>query len=108
MISFNVPPYVEKSVNYIKKAIANRKICGDGEFTKLCSQWFEQKIKAPRVLLTTSGTTALEMAAILCDIQPGDEVIMPSYTFCSTANAFVQRGAKIVFVDIRPDTMNID
>lgn len=108
MINFNVPPYVEKSVDYIKKAIANRKICGDGEFTKLCSQWFEQKIKAPRVLLTTSGTTALEMAAILCDIQPGDEVIMPSYTFCSTANAFVQRGAKIIFVDIRPDTMNID
>lgn len=108
MISFNVPPYVEKSEDYIKKAIANKKICGDGEFTKLCSQWFEQNIKAPRVLLTTSGTTALEMVAILCDIQPGDEVIMPSYTFCSTANAFVQRGAKIVFVDIRPDTMNID
>lgn len=108
MISFNVPPYVEKSDEYIRAAIAGKKICGDGEFTKKCSHWFENKISAPKVLLTTSGTTALEMAAILCDIRDGDEVIMPSYTFCSTANAFVQRGAKIVFVDIRPDTMNID
>ncbi len=108
MIPFNVPPVSGKEIAYIQKAIENRKICGDGEFTKKCSQWLEQKFNASKVLLTTSGTSALEMAAVLCDIQAGDEVIMPSYTFCSTANAFVQRGAKIIFVDIRPDTMNID
>lgn len=108
MISFNVPPHVGTEEKYISQAIANHKICGDGEFTKKCSAWFEDRFKAKKVLLTTSGTTALEMAALLCNLQPEDEVIMPSYTFCSTADAFVQRGAKIVFVDIRPDTMNID
>ncbi len=108
MIPFNIPPASGKEIAYIQKAIENHKICGDGEFTKKCSAWMENKFNAQKVLLTTSGTSALEMAAILCNIQTGDEVIMPSYTFCSTANAFVQRGAKIVFVDIRPDTMNID
>ena len=108
MIPFNVPPATGKEEKYIAQAIANRKICGDGEFTKKCNAWLENKFKAKKVLLTTSGTTALEMAAILCNVQPGDEVILPSYTFCSTADAFVQRGAKLVFVDIRPDTMNID
>ncbi len=108
MISFNIPPYTGKEVDYISQAIANHKICGDGSFTKKCNEWMESKFGAKKVLLTTSGTTALEMAALLCDVQPGDEVIMPSYTFCSTADAFVQRGAKIVFVDVRPDTMNID
>lgn len=108
MIFFNVPPHIGNEENYILQAISNRKICGDGEFTKKCSKKLEEMTGAKRVLLTTSGTSALEMAAILADIQPGDEVIMPSYTFVSTANAFVLRGAKIVFVDIRPDTMNID
>ena len=108
MIPFNIPPASGKEIAYIQKAIENRKICGDGEFTKKCSAWMEGKFNTQKVLLTTSGTSALEMAAVLCDIQAGDEVIMPSYTFCSTANAFVQRGAKIIFVDIRPDTMNID
>lgn len=108
MIPFNVPPYVGNEEKYIAQAISSHKICGDGIFTRKCSEWMEKKFKAKKVLLTTSGTSALEMAALLCNIQPGDEVIMPSYTFCSTADAFVQRGAKIVFVDIRPDTMNID
>ena len=108
MIPFNVPPASGKEIAYIQRAIENRKICGDGEFTKKCSAWMESKFNAQKVLLTTSGTSALEMAAVLCGIQAGDEVIMPSYTFCSTANAFVQRGAKIIFVDICPDTMNID
>ena len=108
MIPFNIPPASGKESAYIQKAIKNHKICGDGEFTKKCSAWMEGKFNAQKVLLTTSGTSTLEMAAVLCDIQAGDEVIMPSYTFCSTANAFVQRGAKIVFVDICPDTMNID
>lgn len=108
MTPFNVPPHVGTEEKYISQAIANHKICGDGEFTKKCSGWMEQKFNAKKVLLTTSGTSALEMAALLCGVKPGDEVIMPSYTFCSTADAFVQRGAKIVFVDIRPDTMNID
>ncbi len=108
MIPFNIPPHVGTEEKYISQAIANHKICGDGEFTKNCSEWMEQRFKAKKVLLTTSGTSALEMAALLCGVKPGDEVIMPSYTFCSTADAFVQRGAKIVFVDIRPDTMNID
>ena len=106
MISFNVPPATGKEEKYIAQAIANRKICGDGEFTKKCNAWLENKFNAKKVLLTTSGTTALEMAAILCDVQPGDEVILPPYTFCSTADAFVQRGAKLVFVDVRPHTMN--
>lgn len=108
MTPFNVPPYTGNEEKYIAQAIANRKICGDGEFTKKCNTWLEEKFNAKKVLLTTSGTSALEMAALLCDVNPGDEVIMPSYTFCSTADAFVQRGCKIVFVDVRPDTMNID
>ena len=107
-IPFNVPPYIGTEDNYIKQAIENRKLCGDGEFTKLCNAKFEELTGTRKALITTSGTSALEMASLLADIQPGDEVIMPSYTFVSTANAFVLRGAKIVFVDIRPDTMNID
>ncbi len=107
MINFNVPPYCGKELAYIEKAIANHKICGDGEFTKRCTAWFEDRTKS-HALLTTSCTHALELAAILADIQPGDEVILPSYTFVSTANAFVLRGAKAVFVDIHPETMNID
>ena len=108
MISFNVPPYCGKEEEYVIQAIRNHKICGDGGFTKRCSKWLEEKTDAPKVLLTTSCTHATEMAALLSEIQPGDEVIMPSYTFVSTADAFVLRGAKAVFVDIRPDTMNID
>lgn len=108
MIPFNIPPHLGQEENYISQAIENHKICGDGEFTKSCSSWLEQKTGCNKALLTTSCTHALEMAAMLLDIRPGDEVIMPSYTFVSTANAFVLRGAKIVFVDIRPDTMNID
>lgn len=108
MINFNVPPVVGKEEEYIKRAIENRKICGDGEFTKKCSLWLEERTDTAKALLTTSCTHATEMAAILADIQPGDEVIMPSYTFVSTADAFVLRGAKVIFVDIRPDTMNID
>lgn len=108
MINFNVPPYIGKEEIYIKRAIKNQKICGDGEYTQKCSTWMEDRTNTKKVLLTTSCTHALEMAALLIDIQPGDEVIMPSYTFVSTADAFVLRGAKIVFVDIRPDTMNID
>ncbi|MCR5124973.1 MAG: dTDP-4-amino-4,6-dideoxygalactose transaminase [Treponema sp.] len=115
MIHFNVPPITGNEVKYIQQAIDAHKICGDGEFTKKCNAWLEEKINKgntnefkSKVLLTTSGTTALEMAALLCDIKAGDEVIMPSFTFCSTADAFVQRGAKIVFVDVRADTMNID
>ena len=108
MISFNVPPCVGTEEKYIKEAIDRRKICGDGEFTKKCNAWLEEKTGSPKVLLTTSCTHATEMAALLAEIQPGDEVIMPSFTFVSTADAFVLRGAKVVFVDIRPDTMNID
>ncbi len=109
MIHFNVPPVTGNEVKYIQEAITSHKICGDGIFTKKCHEWLEQALGGiSKVLLTTSGTTALEMAALLCDIKAGDEVIMPSFTFCSTADAFVQRGAKIVFVDVRPDTMNID
>ena len=108
MIPFNMPPYVGTEKNYIKKAIENHKICGDGEFTKKCSAWIEEKTGTKKGLLTTSCTHALEMAALLLDIKPGDEVIMPSFTFVSTADAFVLRGAKAVFVDIRPDTMNIN
>ena len=107
-IPFNVPPYLGTEDKYIEQAIKNRKICGDGEFTKRCNEKLEELTGSKKVLMTTSGTSALEMAALLCDIKPGDEVIMPSYTFVSTANAFVLRGAKIVFVDVRPDTMNID
>lgn len=108
MISFNVPPVVGKETEYIQKAIHSNKICGDGEFTKKCSAWLEEKTGTAKALLTTSCTHATELAAILADIQPGDEVIMPSYTFVSTADAFVLRGATAVFVDIRPDTMNIN
>ncbi len=108
MISFNIPPYVGTEKEYIAKAIESKKICGDGAFTKKCNAWFEAQTGTKKALLTTSCTHALEMSAILCDIKPGDEVIMPSYTFVSTADAFVGRGAKVVFVDIRPDTMNID
>jgi len=108
LISFNKPPLIGNEIDYIAKAIANQKICGDGEFTKKCNAWFEERTKTKKVLLTTSCTHALEMAAMLSDIKEGDEIIMPSFTFVSTADAFVMRGAKIVFVDIRPDTMNID
>lgn len=108
MIKFNVPPTTGNELKYISEAIQNEKICGDGAFTKKCNAWMEEKFGATKALLTTSCTHATEMAALLLDIQPGDEVIMPSYTFVSTADAFVMRGAKAVFVDIRPDTMNID
>ena len=108
MIPFNKPPYTGNEEQYVLESIKSSKISGDGEFTKRCHKWFEEKLNCKKALLTTSCTHALEMAAILLDIKGGDEVIMPSYTFVSTANAFVLRGAKIVFVDIRPDTMNID
>ena len=108
MIDFNVPPFTGKELEYMQQAIKNKKICGDGEFTKKCSHWMEEKFQANHVLLTTSCTHALEMAAVLTQVKPGDEVILPSYTFVSTADAFVQRGATLVFVDIRPDTMNLD
>lgn len=109
MVSFNVPPYVGTELNYIKEAAEkNRQICGDGPFSRKCHAWMEQRFNAKKVLLTTSGTAALEMAAVLCDLKPGDEVILPSFTFSSTATAFQAMGATLVFVDIRPDTMNID
>lgn len=108
MISFNVPPCVGNELTYIKEAVDSYKICGDGQFTKKCNAWLEEKFNAQKALLTTSGSTALDMALLLCDLKPGDEVILPSYTFSSTANAPVLAGAKLVFVDIRPDTMNID
>ena len=108
MIPFNIPPYTGNELDCVREAIQEHKICGDGRFTKQCNHWLEQRLGSQKVLLTTSGTTALEMAALLCGVQPGDEVILPSYTFSSTATAFVQAGAQLVFVDIRPDTMNID
>ena len=108
MIKFNIPPSVDKGIDYIKDAIAAGKTCGDGQFTKKCHEWIEKKTGTTQALLTTSGTQALELAAILLEIKEGDEVILPSFTFSSTANAFVMRGAKLVFVDIRPDTKNID
>ena len=108
MIHFNVPPFVGTEFKYMQQAVENHKICGDGSFTKKCNEWLENRFKAKKVMLTTSGTSALEMAAWLCDIKPGDEVILPSFTFSSTATAFVLVGAKLVFVDIRPDTMNIN
>ncbi len=108
MISFNVPTHVGREEQYIAEAIANRKICGDGIFTRKCSEWLEQHTGTAKALLTTSCTHATEMAALLSDIGPGDEVVMPSFTFVSTADAFVLRGAKVVFIDIRPDTMNMD
>lgn len=107
-IPFNIPPFTGKEMEYIKQAVDNQKICGDGRFTKKDNAWLEERTKTAKALLTTSCTHALELAALLCDIKEGDEVIMPSYTFVSTADAFVLRGAKAVFVDIRPDTMNID
>lgn len=108
MIVFNIPPYTGKELHYISQAVEKQKICGDGEFTKKCSQWIEKRTGTGKCLLATSCTHATELAALLADVGPGDEVIMPSYTFVSTANAFVLRGATPVFVDIRPDTMNID
>lgn len=108
MIKFNVPPITGFETEYIKKVFENEKLCGDGGFTKECSKDLEKIISCEKILLTTSCTHALEMAALLCNVGPGDEVIMPSYTFVSTADAFALRGAKCVFVDIRPDTMNID
>ncbi len=108
MISFNVPPYIGTELDYVKQAIDAHKICGDGQFTKKCHAYLEERFNAQKVLLTTSGTTALEMATILCGLEKGDEVIVPSFTFSSTATAIVLTGATPVFVDIRPDTMNID
>ncbi len=108
MIPFNAPPVVGTELEYMQAAMGSGKLCGDGGFTRRCQQWMEQHFGSAKVLLTPSCTASLEMAAILLDIQPGDEVIMPSFTFVSTANAFVLRGAKVVFVDLRPDTMNID
>lgn len=107
-IPFNVPPCVGEEYKYVKQAIDSHKICGDGQFTKKCHEWMEKRFKAQKVLLTTSGTTALDMAMLLCNLKPGDEVILPSYTFSSTATSAVLAGAKLVFVDIRPDNMNID
>ncbi|MEA5101855.1 dTDP-4-amino-4,6-dideoxygalactose transaminase [Pantoea sp. S18] len=108
MIPFNAPPIVGSEVEYMQSAMASGKLCGDGGFTRRCQQWMEQHFGSKKVLLTPSCTASLEMAALLIDLQPGDEVIMPSYTFVSTSNAFVLRGATIVFVDVRPDTLNID
>ena len=108
MIPFNIPPYCGTEDAYVLEAIHSHKICGDGRFTKKCHAWLEEKTGTSKALLATSGSHALEMATLLCDLEPGDEVILPSYTFSSTANAFVLAGAKLVFVDIRPDTMNID
>lgn len=108
MVPFNIPPRVGTEGDYIDEAIRSHKICGDGQFTKKCNSWMEERFGAQKVLLTTSGTTALDMAALLCDLKAGDEVILPSFTFSSTATAFVMAGARLVFVDIRPDTMNID
>lgn len=108
MINFNVPPFTGKEMDYIRQAVENQKICGDGEFTGKCSRWIEEKTGTKKALLTTSCTHATELAALLSNVKEGDEVIMPSYTFVSTADAFVLRGATPVFVDIRPDTMNID
>lgn len=108
MIPFNVPPCVGNEIETVKDAIDSHKICGDGQYTKKCNKWLEDNFCAQKVMLTTSGSTALDMAFMLCDLKPGDEVILPSYTFSSTANAAVLCGARLVFVDIRPDTMNID
>lgn len=107
-IPFNKPPFVGMEFDYVKQAVESGRICGDGTFNILCHKWLEKHTGAAKALLTTSCTHALEMSARLCDIAPGDEVIMPSFTFVSTADAFVSQGAKCVFVDIRPDTMNLD
>ena len=108
MIPFNVPPFVGTEIKYMNEVVDNRKICGDGPFTKKCNEWLEKRFNAKKVMLTTSGSSALDMAAFMCDLKQGDEVILPSFTFSSTANSFVLAGATLVFVDIRPDTMNID
>lgn len=108
MIPFNIPPYVGNELDYVRQAVENKEICGDGVFTHRCNAWLEERFGAQKVLLTTSCTSALEMAAWLCGLARGDEVILSSYTFSSTATAFVLVGAKLVFVDVRPDTMNID
>lgn len=108
MIHFNVPPFVGTEFDYMRQAVENHKICGDGPFTKKCDEWLEKRFGTKKALLTTSGSSALDMAALLCGLESGDEVILPSFTFSSTANAFVLAGARLVFVDIRPDTMNID
>ena len=107
-IPFNIPPFIGTELTYVQQAIDAHKICGDGQFTKNCNQWITDRFGGVRTLLTTSGTTALEMATLLCGLGEGDEVILPSFTFSSTANAVVLTGATPVFVDIRPDTMNID
>jgi dTDP-4-amino-4,6-dideoxygalactose transaminase len=107
MIPFNKPHMTGKELQYIADAHAGGHLAGDGKFTKKCHAWFEERL-GTKALLTHSCTAALEMAAILCDLAPGDEVIMPSYTFVSTANAFVLRGAVPVFVDIRADNLNLD
>lgn len=108
MIDFNRPAFLGSEEQYIKDAISRGKLCGDGFYTKKCSGWLEGRLGVPKAFLTTSCTHAIEMAAMLAGIRPGDEVIMPSFTFVSTANAFILRGATAVFVDIRPDTMNLD
>ena len=108
MINFNEPPYIGNELEYIENAINNKKISGDGIYTHKCVQWMEKRFGAQKVLLTTSGTSALEMAMLLCGLKKDDEVILPSYTFSSTATSIVLTGAKLIFVDIRPDTMNID
>ena len=100
MIHFNVPPFVGKEFDYMKEAVANHKICGDGPFTKKCNEWLEKRFQASKVMLTTSGSTALDMAALLCNIKPGDEVILPSFTFSSTANSFVLAGATLVLLTL--------
>ncbi|MBR7024430.1 MAG: dTDP-4-amino-4,6-dideoxygalactose transaminase [Selenomonadaceae bacterium] len=108
MISFNVPPFIGDELKFIEQAVKAHKISGDGTFTKKCNSWLENKFRAQKILLTTSGTSALDMAMLLCKFQPGDEVILPSYTFSSTATSIIVGGGVPVFVDIRPDTMNID
>jgi dTDP-4-amino-4,6-dideoxygalactose transaminase len=107
-IPFNQPYMTGKELEYIAQAHANSMLAGDGPFTKRCHRWLQDQLAVPKALLTHSCTAALEMSAILAEIQPGDEIIMPSYTFVSTANAFVLRGGIPVFVDVRPDTLNID
>ena len=107
-IPFNIPPYIGTELSYVQQAIDAHKICGDGEFTKKCNKWLLDRFGGEGALLTTSGTTALEMATLLCGLKEGDEVILPSFTFSSTANAIVLTGATPVFIDIRPDTMNMD
>lgn len=108
MVDFNIPPFVGKEFQYMQEAVKNKKICGDGLFTHKCNTWIEEHFGVRKAMLTTSGSSALDMAAFLCKLKKGDEVILPSFTFSSTANSFVLAGATLVFVDIRPDTMNID